>query len=93
MDNRNSGQKGDNNNKISRLQFLKLLGAGAIGYFAYRAGFSNNNNNLFRNATAATGANMLPQQAHTETSSSAAGYDQFGVKKIYHAVIFSTYLY
>jgi hypothetical protein len=26
-------------NKISRLQFLRLLGAGAIGYFAYRAGF------------------------------------------------------
>ena len=83
MDNRNSGQKGDN--KISRLQFLKLLGTGAIGYFAYRAGFINNNNS-FRNATAATGANTTSQQAHTETSSSAsaaAGYDQFGVKKIY----------
>jgi hypothetical protein len=38
-------------NKISRLQFLRLLGAGAIGYFAYRAGFINS---LFRNATAAT---------------------------------------
>src|SRR4030095_8253566 len=36
-------------NKISRLQFLRLLGAGAIGYFAYRAGFINN---LFGNATA-----------------------------------------
>jgi hypothetical protein len=32
--------KGDN--KISRLGFLRLLGAGAIGYFAYRAGFINN---------------------------------------------------
>jgi hypothetical protein len=62
-----------------------LLGAGAIGYFAYRAGFSNNNNNnLSGNATAAAGANTTSQQAHTETSSSeAAGYDQFGVKKIY----------
>src|SRR3569833_1481485 len=38
--------------KISRLQFLRLLGAGAIGYFAYRAGFINK---LFRNATAAEG--------------------------------------
>ncbi|MFL6369033.1 MAG: hypothetical protein ACJ72T_10880, partial [Nitrososphaeraceae archaeon] len=37
--------------KISRLQFLRLLGAGAIGYFAYRAGFFNN---LFGNATATT---------------------------------------
>ena len=37
--------------KISRLQFLRLLGAGAIGYFAYRAGFINN---LFGNATATT---------------------------------------
>src|SRR5919205_3049735 len=37
--------------KISRLQFLRLLGAGAIGYFAYRVGFINS---LFRNATAIT---------------------------------------
>jgi hypothetical protein len=40
-------------NKISRLQFLKLLGAGAIGYFVYRAGFINS---LFGNAIAATAA-------------------------------------
>ena len=66
MDNRNSDQKGDN--KISRSDFLKLLGAGAIGYLAYRAGFINNIN-LSGNATAAPAA--------------AAGYDQFGVKKIY----------
>jgi hypothetical protein len=39
--------------KISRLQFLRLLGAGAIGYFAYRAGFINN---LFGNDTATTAA-------------------------------------
>jgi hypothetical protein len=38
--------------KISRLQFLKLLGVGAIAYFAYRAGFISS---LFRNATAAEG--------------------------------------
>jgi hypothetical protein len=48
--NDSSGAKGDN--KISRLQFLRLLGASAIGYFAYRAGFINS---LFRNATAETG--------------------------------------
>ena len=36
--------------KLSRLQFLKLLGAGAIGYFVYSAGFINS---LFRNAIAA----------------------------------------
>jgi hypothetical protein len=40
-------------NKISRLQFLRLLGVGAIGYFAYRAGFANN---LFGNTTAASAA-------------------------------------
>jgi hypothetical protein len=40
-------------NKISRLQFLRLLGAGAIGYFAYRAGFINS---LFENARAANTA-------------------------------------
>jgi hypothetical protein len=40
-------------NKISRLQFLRLLGAGAIGYFAYRAGFINS---LFENTRAATAA-------------------------------------
>jgi|tagenome__1003787_1003787.scaffolds.fasta_scaffold19412139_2 hypothetical protein len=27
--------------KISRLQYLRLLGAGAVGYFVYRAGFIN----------------------------------------------------
>src|SRR5918912_295904 len=39
--------------KISRLQFLRLLGAGAIGYFTFRAGFINS---LFGNATAAAAA-------------------------------------
>ena len=29
--------------KISRLQFLRLLGAGAIGYFAYRVIALSNN--------------------------------------------------
>ena len=43
--------KNQERNKISRLDFLRLLGAGAIGYFAYRAGFINS---LFGNATAAT---------------------------------------
>ena len=42
--NKNSDTKGASN-KISRLKFLRLLGAGAIGYFAYSAGFINNNNN------------------------------------------------
>jgi hypothetical protein len=36
-------------NKISRFQFLRLLGAGAVGYFAYRAGFIKS---LFGNAGA-----------------------------------------
>jgi hypothetical protein len=61
MDNRNSDTKGDN--KLSRLGFLRLLGAGAIGYFAYRAGFINN---LFGNARAATvaagGGNITSQR-------------------------------
>ena len=37
--------------KISRFQFLKLLGASAIGYFAYRAGFINS---LIRSAAGHT---------------------------------------
>jgi hypothetical protein len=49
MRKKNSGT--DIGNKISRLQFLRLLGAGAIGYFAYRVGFANN---LFGNASAST---------------------------------------
>jgi hypothetical protein len=61
--NKDSDTKRDNN-KISRLQFLRLLGAGAIGYFAYRAGFINN---LFGNATAA-GANRLPPQTFTSAA-------------------------
>src|SRR5919198_4276926 len=62
--------------KISRLQFLKLLGAGAIGYFAYRSGFTNNN--LFGKATAATPAgrgNATSQRyavTGSQSSSSAA---------------------
>jgi hypothetical protein len=46
-------------NKISRFQFLKLLGAGAIGYFVYRAGFINT---FFRSATAAETQNPAPQR-------------------------------
>jgi hypothetical protein len=69
MDKKNDkipNRKGDNdNNKISRLDFLRLLGAGAIGYFVYRAGFinnnNNNNNNLSGNATAAGANTTLPQ--------------------------------
>ena len=49
MRKKNSGT--DIGNKISRLQFLRLLGAGAVGYFAYRVGFANN---LFGNASAST---------------------------------------
>jgi hypothetical protein len=58
MQNKNQGR-----NKISRLDFLRLLGAGAIGYFAYRAGFINN---LFGNDTAtaavAAGTNATSQR-------------------------------
>ena len=49
MHKNSSGKDGEN--RISRLQFLRLLGAGAIGYFAYRTGFINS---LFGNATATT---------------------------------------
>ena len=35
------GSDAERDNKISRLQFLRWLGAGAVGYFAYRAGFIN----------------------------------------------------
>jgi len=64
--NKNSDTKGASN-KISRLQFLRLLGAGAIGYFAYRAGFINN---LFGNATAASANTMPPPQTHRPINSS-----------------------
>ena len=49
--NKTIGSDSEGGKKISRLQFLRLLGAGAIGYFAYRAGFINS---LFGDATAAT---------------------------------------
>ena len=52
--------------RISRLQFLKLLGAGAIGYFLYRAGFINS---LFVNATPANSA-----AGGTGTSSQTLGW-------------------
>jgi hypothetical protein len=38
-------------NKISRLEFLRMLGAGTIGYFTCSAGFINS---LFENARTAT---------------------------------------
>src|ERR687887_1128904 len=68
MDNKGSNVQG---NKISRLDFLKLLGAGAIGYLAYRAGFINK---LFGNAAAASGAggrilNTTTQQRHAVAGS------------------------
>jgi hypothetical protein len=63
-------------NKISRLQFLRLLGVGAIGYFAYRAGFINN---LFGNAIAADiDANTLPPQ-QASTSAPVGRLDEDGI--------------
>jgi hypothetical protein len=50
-------------NKISRLQFLRLLGAGVIGYFAYRAGFINS---LFGNATAAAADATTSKVKHSD---------------------------
>jgi hypothetical protein len=47
-----NGSDKDGENRISRLQFLRLLGAGAIGYFAYRAGLIDS---LFKNAAAEGG--------------------------------------
>ena len=66
MDTKGSGVKG---NKVSRLQFLRLLGAGAIGYFVYRDGFINNN--LFGNAATAArgGIANTTQQGHTMAGS------------------------
>jgi hypothetical protein len=55
--------------KISRLQFLRLLGAGAIGYFAYRAGFINS---FFGNATAATTTTKVGSIAGIPMSQSGA---------------------
>jgi peptidoglycan/xylan/chitin deacetylase (PgdA/CDA1 family) len=43
----NKGSETGRGNKISCFGFLRLLGAGAIDYFVYRAGFANN---LFGNA-------------------------------------------
>ena len=43
------------NDKISRLDFLRLLGAGAIGYFVYRTGSINS---LSGNATATTAGSI-----------------------------------
>jgi hypothetical protein len=54
--------------KISRLQFLRLLGTGAIGYFAYRAGFINS---LFGNVTAATAAGGV--NATSQSTGSLSG--------------------
>ncbi|MFL6458047.1 MAG: hypothetical protein ACJ71G_13915, partial [Nitrososphaeraceae archaeon] len=66
--------------KISRLQFLRLLGAGALGYFAYRAGFINS---LFGNATAATvGSNAgipLSQSGAAAPAATAENLDEDGI--------------
>jgi hypothetical protein len=64
MDNKTgSNAKGDRN-KISRLGFLKLLGASAVGYFAFRVGFFNG---LFGNEvnTIAAAVGMPPSQPFT----------------------------
>jgi hypothetical protein len=66
-------------NKISRLQFLRLLGAGAIGYFAYRAGFINS---LFGKATAATTVGSIAEipMLQSEVPSATAGnLDEDGI--------------
>jgi hypothetical protein len=75
MQNNRQGRK-----KISRLQFLKLIGAGTIGYFAYRVGFISS---LFTNATAAERPgwvgittppqiNLPPSQGWTSVAASTA---------------------
>jgi hypothetical protein len=52
----NMQDKSQETNKISRLEFLRLLGAGAAGYFVYRAGLINS---LFGNARAANTTTVL----------------------------------
>ena len=77
MNKKDSGVQG---NKISRLQFLRLLGAGAIGYFAYRAGFINS---LFGNATAATVGSIagipLSQSEAAAPSAATEKLDEDGI--------------
>ena len=73
-----SGTRGK---KISRLEFLRLLGAGAIGYFAYRAGLIDI---LFKNATAETGGWLgiitPPQTGWLSTVAPTAGsLDEDGI--------------
>jgi hypothetical protein len=68
-------------NKISRLQFLRLLGAVAVGYFVYRAGFINS---LFGNATAATavgggGRNSTSQGTGWPSAAGAGRLDEDGI--------------
>ena len=63
--------------KISRLEFLRLLGAGAIGYFAYRAGFINS---LFGNATAtATIPGSIPLSQPPVPSAATENLDEDGI--------------
>ena len=68
-------------NKISRLQFLRLLGAGAIGYFAYRTGFADN---LFGTASASK-PEVASSGALTSSSTRhpTIGVDKFGIREIY----------
>jgi hypothetical protein len=72
MQNKNQGR-----NKISRLDFLRLLGAGAIGYFAYRAGFINS---LFGNATATTVGSIagIPL-SQSRAAATAGNLDEDGI--------------
>jgi hypothetical protein len=67
-------------NKISRLQFLRLLGAVVVGYFVYRAGFINS---LFGNATAATtvggGRNATSQSTGWPSAAGAGRLDEDGI--------------
>jgi hypothetical protein len=77
MHKNSSGKDGEN--RISRLQFLRLLGAGAIGYFAYRAGFINS---LFGNATATTttvGSIAGIPMSQSEVPATAEKLDEDGI--------------
>jgi hypothetical protein len=68
-------------NKISRLQFLRLLGAGAIDYFAYRDGFINSLFGNTRAAIAGGGGNTTLQRyaATGSLSAAAGGLDEDGI--------------
>jgi hypothetical protein len=69
-----TGSDTQGGNKISRLVFMRLLGGGAIGYFAYRAGFISN---LFRNSM--VNANAVPSQGYSAIAAESTRSREDGI--------------